>query len=249
MIELQLIEKYKNAYKKLVLLDYDGTLVNYSPLPDKATPPDQLLGVLEKLIRFPQTRVIVITGRRIHDIDNFLGHLPIDIMAEHGALNKVNGKWEKLTQDDGSWKNKVLPLLNRITLTCPNSFVEEKHFSLTWHYRNVETNTGFIHSRELIRLLENVAQSYNLRIIDGKKVVEIVTAEIDKGKAVRQLIEPNDYDGILCIGDDETDEDMFRYLKKYENAVTIKVGKEKTFAKYRLETVEEVILLLEKLSK
>ncbi len=244
MIKTELINKIRKTTNKLILLDYDGTLVNYAPLPDKAIPSEHLLNVLIKLIDNSQTKVIIITGRGHQDIDKFLGHLPMTIIAEHGAMTKENGKWKKQINDDGSWKNKILPLLNTATLTCPKSFIEEKHFSLAWHYRSVETNTGQIHSRELIRIIENVVQSYNLKIMDGNKVVEITTGETSKGKAIQHLIESNSYDCILCIGDDKTDEDMFEYLLKNENAITIKVGKGDTLAKHRLETVEQVLLLL-----
>jgi trehalose 6-phosphate synthase/phosphatase len=244
-----LIDKYKNAGKRLVLLDYDGTMVSYAPLPHQATPSNHLLRILKKLIQTPRTKLVVITGRRVQDIDRFLGHLPIDIIAEHGAMMKHDGKWEKKIKEEPSWKSKVLPLLNKLTMTCPQSFVEEKHFSLTWHYRNVEPNMGLIHSRELIRLLENFIHSYNLKIIDGNKVVEIITTETNKGEAIGYLTDTNSYDCILCIGDDKTDEDMFKYLENYESAITVKVGPGNTAAKYKLETVEEVIAFLEQLSQ
>ena len=247
MIKVELIEKYKNATNKLVLLDYDGTLVDFSPLPEKAIPSEKLLNVLIKLIDEPQTKVMIISGRSHHDIYKFLGHLPIDIIAEHGAMVKENGVWEKQIIDNSSWKNKVLPILNRITLTCPNSFVEEKSFSLAWHYRNAESQSGHTHSRELIRILQSIIPSYNLKILDGNKVVEIMTKEFGKGKAVKKIIEKNNYDYILAIGDDKTDEEMFEFLLQNSNAVTIKVGNENTFAKYKLDNVNDVIGLLEQL--
>jgi len=246
--KLSLIEKYRNATNKLILLDYDGTLVDFSPLPEKAIPSEKVLDILIKLIDKPQTKVIIISGRVHQDIDKFLGHLPIDIIAEHGAMIKENGEWEKQIIDNGSWKNKVIPILNQIILMCPKSFVEEKHFSLTWHYRNSESESGHTHSRELIRILENIIPSYNLKILDGNKVVEIMHKEIGKGKAVKNLVEQNNYDYILSIGDDETDEEMFEFFLNNVNAITIKVGNGSTFAKYKLNNVSDVIMLLEQLS-
>ena len=143
----------------------------------------------------------------------------------------------------------MLPIFDRITLTCPNSFVEEKQYSLTWHYRNALSESGHAHSRELIRTLRDSAFSYNLRIIDGNKIVEVLSKDIDKGKAVRKVMKQKKYDYVLSIGDDQTDEDMFCALSDYDNAYTIKVGKGITFAKYRLASVSEVINLLVQLSK
>lgn len=249
LIKEELIKKYRNATNKLVLLDYDGTLVDYSPIPERAIPSEKLLDVLIKLIEQPQTKIILISGRSNQDIEKLLGHLPIDIIAEHGTTIKENGEWKKQIVDNGSWKNKVLPILKKITLSCPKSFVEEKQFSLTWHYRNAESQSGDNYSRELIRILESIISSYNLKILDGNKVVEIMTTEIGKGKAVKKLVEENNYDYILSIGDDKTDEEMFEFFLHNTNAVTVKVGNGTTVAKYKLNNVNSVISLLEQLSQ
>jgi trehalose 6-phosphate synthase/phosphatase len=241
-------ERYKAALNKLVLLDYDGTLVDFQPLPDRARPSDRLLNALRTIANQPRTTVTIISGRRHYDIDRFLGGLPLKLIAEHGAMVKEDGKWKKQVVDYGLWKRSVMPIFNRITLNCPNSFVEEKEFSLTWHYRNAQPEAGYSHSRELIQALENSARSFHLRIIEGDKIVEVMNRDIDKGKAINKVMEHNDYDYILSIGDDRTDEDMFRVLKNCTNAFTVKVGGGKTLAKYKLESVSEVLSLLDQLA-
>lgn len=248
MIDTDLIKKYKNATNKLILLDYDGTLVTYCPIPEKAIPSEKLLNILIKLVDKPQTKVIIISGRGHHDIDKLLGHLPIDIIAEHGAMIKENGEWKNKIINYGLWKKDVLPLLNRAVLACPKSFIEEKQYSLTWHYREAKPESGYVCSRELIRLLRNILHFYNLKMLDGNKVVEIMSEKIGKGKALKNILEKNNYDYILSIGDDKTDEEMFEFFLHDTNAFTIKVGSGDTFAKYRLDNVNEVIMLLEQLS-
>lgn len=245
-IKADLIERYKKATSKLILLDYDGTLVNYAPIPCKASPPKNLLNILAKLINKPKIKVIIISGRGYQDIDKFLGHLPIDIIAEHGAMIKNNGEWKEQAIDNKLWKKNILPILNQVTLACPNSAVEEKLFSLSWHYRNAES--GYDHSRKLIGLLGNIIYDYKLKILDGNQVVEIMSEEVGKGKTVKKLLEHNKYDYILSIGDDKTDEEMFEYLINDPNADTIKVGNGETFAKYKFDSVDKVIELLKQLS-
>ena len=241
-------EKYKTAANILVLLDYDGTLVDFESIPERAKPSAQLLKILKTLTDKPQTKVVIISGRRQYDIDSFLGDLPINIIAEHGAMIKENGKWRKQVIDYGLWKQSVLSIFERFTLTCPNSFVEEKQYSLTWHYRNAQTELGYEYSRELIRTLSDSVRSYNLRIIDGNKIVELTSNLIDKGKAVKKMLAQNKYDFILAIGDDKTDEDMFRELSENDHAFTIKVGDGETFAKQKVHSVADVIRLLEQLA-
>ncbi len=244
----ELIDKYGKAGKRLVLLDYDGTLVNYELIPDDAILPEHLVDILIKIIDKPGTNVFIISGRSHNDIDKLLGHIPIKIIAEHGAMIKENGHWKNQISDNDQWKKDFFPTFNRITDACPKSFVEEKSFSLTWHYRNAEPELGYECSRELIQLLKGMINSYNLKILDGNKVVEVLTIETGKGSAVKKLFEQNSYDFILSIGDDATDEEMFEFFLHQSNAITIKVGEGVTQARYKLNSISEVASLLKQLS-
>jgi len=247
--ESEIKEKFRNAKNRLVLLDYDGTLVKHTPLPETAILPEHMSDIIIKLVDNPQTKIFIITGRGRSDIDKFLDHIPINIIAEHGAMVKMEGVWKNQIINNLSWKKQIMPVLNQITATCPESYIEEKNFSLTWHYRNADPDLGYSSSRELIRLLQERIHSYNLRILDGNKVVEILTNETGKGTAVKKLFEQNTYDFVLSIGDDATDEEMFEFFLNYSNAITIKVGEGTTFAGYKLESIKEVASLLKKLSE
>jgi trehalose 6-phosphate synthase/phosphatase len=248
-IKTGLIEKYRKAANKLILLDYDGTLVNYSLIPDKAIPSEHLLNVLLKLAGKPKTKVIIISGRAHQEIDKLLGSLPLSIIAEHGALVKENGVWKKQQIENGNWKDAITPLLDKITLKCPGSYIEEKQFSLAWHYRNAESTSGYANSRELINLAEESAPLYDLKTLDGNMVVEIMTREIGKGKAVLKLLEQASYDFILSIGDDATDEEIFELFISDDRFYTIKVGNGNTSAKFKFDSVSDVVLFLKHLSE
>lgn len=236
------------AENKLILLDYDGTLVNFTLVPDYAKPSVRLLNALYKLSRKPWVRIVINTGREYRSIEKLIGHLPIDIVAEHGSMIKENKIWKERIKSNFKWKHEFLPVLNQFTLECEGSFVEEKRFSVAWHYRNVNTMGGYIFSRELIREVKDKIHSHDLKLIDGNKAVEIMISETGKGKITEDLIKQSNYDYILSIGDDVTDEDMFEALKENEDAITIKVGYGKTSAKYRLDDVNSVISLLEQLT-
>jgi trehalose 6-phosphate synthase/phosphatase len=246
--ETEINKKFKNAINRLVLLDYDGTLVNITATPDKAKLTIEITDIIRRLICLPGMEIFIITGRRHEDIDRFLDHIPINIIAEHGAIIKKNGYWKDQEQISDSWKKSVLPVMNKITDACPGSFIEEKIYSLAWHYRNAESDSGNKSSRDLIRLLNNIVGTYDLKILDGNKVVEILSDSIGKGRAVKKLNEQNIYDFVLSIGDDATDEEMFEYFQNSSNAYTIKVGEGETFAKFKLNDISEVISLLKKMS-
>jgi trehalose 6-phosphate synthase/phosphatase len=247
-LRVDLIEKYRKASSRLVLLDYDGTLVSFASLPEKAIPSNHLLDILIKISSTPQTRVIIITGRSYKDIDKLTGHLSIDIVAEHGAVIKEKGKWENQLNEECLWKESVISLLKSFSLRCPGSFVEEKQFSVAWHYRNCAQVSGNKYSRELIGLLEEFGQGRDLKVFDGNMVVEILPGKIGKGEVIKKIIEQNNYGCILSIGDDKTDEEMFSFLSDNVNAVTIKVGEGSTVASYRVKDEIEVVKLLEQIS-
>ena len=242
--EAEIIQKYKNATNRLVLLDYDGTLVNYTIKPDTARLPEHTFDILIDFLDDPKTKIYIITGRRQVDIDRLLNHIPIDIIAEHGAMIKEKGIWRKQLVDNFPWKNEIIPILNRFTVKCPGSFVEEKIFSIAWHYRNADPEMGYADSREIIDLLRRITDSRNLKILDGKKVVEILTKDTGKGRAVKKLIEQNSFDFVLSIGDDATDEEMFEYLLPNPDAFTIKVGEGSTYARHKVKNIGDVVTIL-----
>jgi trehalose 6-phosphate synthase/phosphatase len=248
-LQTGIIDKYKKADKKLVLLDYDGTLVTYRPKPEQALPSESLLDILKRLAGQRETELIIISGRDHADIDSMLGDLPIRIIAGHGAIMKENGLWITRELDDLMWKETIRPVLEHMSLKCPDSFIEDKHFSLAWHYRNTDHKSAYGYSRQLIRQLEKFSEQLGLKILDGNKVVEIMHKEIGKGIAVKNLLAGENYDFILSIGDDVTDEEIFELFTDVREAVTIKVGNGSTHAKYYFSSVEEVVLLLKLLSE
>jgi len=124
----------------------------------------------------------------------------------------------------------------------PGSFIEEKSYSLAWHYRNVSTELGEERARELVDNLKFFSSHHGLQVLSGNKVIEIKNADVNKGKAARELLKEQRYDFILAIGDDATDEDTFRAMPA--RAYTIRVGSALSAAQYYLRSYQEVRALL-----
>ena len=248
MLMTEMIEKYREATSRLFLLDYDGTLVNYFSDPGAAILPESVFHLLANLLDSPSNEVYIITGRSSLEIDRVLNNLPVNIFAEHGAVMRVNGVWKNNISDPCLWKKSLIPALYQVTLKCPGSFVEEKRFSLAWHYRNSDPATGQAISAELMESIKCRVQADNLKILNGNKVIEILKAEVGKGRAVKDLMEHKDFDFILSAGDDATDEEMFEYLAGNRNAFTIKVGNGETCARYKFADIFEVERLLQNLT-
>ena len=122
---------------------------------------------------------------------------------------------------------------------------EEKEFSLVWHYRKVDPEFGLVRVRELKDALLHLTANLSLEVSEGNKVIEIKNAGINKGRAVLRWITKKNWDFILAIGDDWTDEDMFAVLP--ESAYSIKVGLSPSQAKFNVNSWIDVRSLLEEL--
>lgn len=242
-----LLADYNKAQQRLIILDYDGTLMNFHNDPQAVKPDDELMNLLKKLKADPRNKLVVISGRDKTTLDAWLSSLDIDMAAEHGVWLKKENKWKASRNLFKSWKKDVLPILENLVERTPGSFIEEKDYSLAWHYRKIDKDLGEKRIREYRDVLQYLTANLDLQVLEGNKVVEIKNSGVNKGKATASWLRKKHWDFILAIGDDQTDEDIFKVLDN--KAYTIKVGLQQTFASYNLLTVEDVRGLLKELSE
>ncbi|HVK48589.1 MAG TPA: bifunctional alpha,alpha-trehalose-phosphate synthase (UDP-forming)/trehalose-phosphatase [Pseudobacter sp.] len=245
-ITQQLHEEYQHATKRTLLLDYDGTLVPFARLPQEAGPSKELLSVLTSLSADKRNDVVIISGREAVTLEEWLGSLPVTLVAEHGASYRMKGEsWVHSETVSDKWKEEIRPVMQTFVSRCVGSFVEEKKNTIAWHYRNTHPDLGFSRSRELINNLNMLLQNTQLQVLDGNKVVEVRMTGMDKGVMARKLVNEMNPDFVLCIGDDTTDEDMFKALGN--QAHTIKVSNGPTAAQFTVLSQQNVLPLLEEL--
>ena len=122
-----IIHDFEVAAKRAVLLDYDGTLRPFTNIPSRAEPSEEILRLLRDLSTDIRNDIVIISGRDTETLDKWLGHLPLHMVAEHGAFIKnKNGTWEQQSTVQGEWKDQIRPILQLFTTRCAGSFVEEK---------------------------------------------------------------------------------------------------------------------------
>ncbi|MHB1179046.1 MAG: trehalose-phosphatase, partial [Daejeonella sp.] len=218
--------------RRIIFLDYDGTLVNFSPEIHSATPDPDLYNLLIKLSSDPLNFLVLISGRSHQNLEAWFGEMNFDLIAEHGAWQKREGVWESHQGLNDQWKKDILPVLERFVDRTPGAFIEEKDYSLVWHYRKVEKGLGELRTAEMVNNVKYLINDRGLQVLSGNMVVEVKNIEINKGKAALGHIQNKDYDFMMAIGDDHTDEDIFKSLP--DNAITIKVGSNISSARFYL---------------
>jgi len=243
---LPLLKDFKKAKRRLLLLDYDGTLTSFVKDPKKAFPSKEISLLLKKLTELPRTDVVLISGRDQKTLVKWFGKLPIGIVAEHGAaMRGFRSKTFSRKEGPQDWKPGIRAIFKVYCERLVHSFIEEKKFSLAWHYRASDTEQGDNFARDLIDELVNFTANINLQVLRGSKVVEVRMAGVNKGNAALTFISKQKYDFVLSIGDDWTDEDIFEVLPS--DAHSIKVGLTPSAARFNVAGISDVHKLLNRM--
>lgn len=243
----KLVSAYRSAERRLILLDYDGTLMPFASRPEEVAPTPEVRALIAALAGITDNEVVIISGRDRATLESWLGDLDVDIVAEHGVwLRGRREEWVTIEPMSDEWKPRVASLLEMFVDRTPGSFVEEKDFSLVWHYRQVGLEMAATRVLELKDALTSVVSDWGVAVMDGNKVLEIRAANVNKGRAAHRWMCRDDLDFILAIGDDRTDEDVFDAAP--EGAWTVKVGPGPTHARHSVRGVDDVRALLAELS-
>ena len=146
--------------------------------------------------------------------------------------------WHTIGPHSKSWKSSLIPVLLQYADRLPGAFVEEKEFSIAWHYRAADSQHSSRVAAELMDNLMNFTANIDVQVFQENKVLEVRHAGVHKGRAAEYWISRSSYDFILAIGDDWTDEDLFQSLPS--NAYSLRVGMAKTCAKFNLRHPDDV---------
>ncbi len=238
----KLFEKLKLSNNKLIILDYDGTLVNFKDKPELALPDENLIDILNNLSSIKGMDLAIVSGRDKIFLEDNLGKLNISIIAEHGHFfKKKNKNWINLGNIDKVFLDEIHGILQSFSDRTPGTFTEKKESGLVWHFRKTDPELALERVVEIETVLNSLLTD-QFQILNLDKAIEVTSRKFDKGSAVNELTKNKKYDHIVCIGDDVTDENMFKNLN--ENSTTIKVGIKNTQARFYLEDPKAVINLL-----
>jgi trehalose 6-phosphate synthase/phosphatase len=243
-----LLSSYTEAKKRLFLLDYDGTLKAYVKSPDapEARPSAGLRRLLARLAADPHNAVCIVSGRKRTTLKSWFGRLPVTLIAEHGAWMYQDKRWVRTDVSFDEYKKKLWQPLIEYAERTPGASVEEKDFSLVWHYRGVAPELAYMRNTNLKHDLRLLLNGSGIGIYEGNKIIEIKPSTIRKSIKAQEVIRLTNPDFIMCAGDDYTDEDMFKAMP--DSAWTIKVGPGASQAKYHIASVDDMVALLSRLA-
>ncbi len=244
----RLLKEYSRAKSRLIFLDYDGTLVPFYSRPEYAVPSKEVMENLSKLCDDKKNIVIIISGRDKENLEKWFGELNLQIIAEHGAWRfNLEKKWVMNKALKNDWKVNIRQIFELYTDRLPGSFIEEKDYSIAWHYRLADYDQSSDRVKEIIDDLVIYTANHDLQVIRGNKVIEVRNTGINKGDSALEFLNQVESEFILALGDDFTDEDLFIALPK--SAFSIKIGINKSNARFHLKNVYEANKLISKLTE
>jgi trehalose 6-phosphate synthase/phosphatase len=249
--EITEIKKKLKNKKKVLFVDYDGTLVEIQKHPHLAVIEKKILTKLKNIKKKNNVEVCIVSGRPSSFMTKQFKGAGFYLASDHGAkfYSPYRKAWQNLINSNKKkWYNQALKLMRDFEARTPQSFIEQKDASLVWHFRNSPREFGMFQARKLIVELEDAMSHLPLNISMGKMIVEVKPVEANKGFFTSWFLRNTKHtEGAipLCFGDDKTDEDMFMEMK--DRGVTIKVGEGFTNAKYRIKEQNLVVPTIEKL--
>lgn len=247
-ISNKIAKAYQKAEKRILFINYDGTLVDFKENPKHASPTREVKEVLDVLADDQKNELVIVSGRDKDAFDKWFKNKQYSFIAGYGAFTReIGGEWEVMDDINTDWKSLIMPILEFYEDRTPGTFLEEKNYSLVWHYRKADPELGAGRANELKDQLTSLIANHDLEIVEANQSIEIKNSETSKGKAALRKIGNKNYDFILSIGNDWTDEYMFKDLP--DDAITIKVGKTNTIARYSIGNYQNVLDFLKKLTE
>ncbi|KAG6599928.1 alpha,alpha-trehalose-phosphate synthase [UDP-forming] 6-like [Cucurbita moschata] len=255
-----IISTYKRTKSRAILLDYDGTLMPQASI-DKG-PTSKCLETLDTLCRDKKNTVFIVSAKTRKTLAEWFAPCEkLSIAAEHGYFIRLkqDEEWEtSLPVADCCWKQIVQPVMKLYTETTDGSTIEDRETALGWCYEDADPDFGSCQAKELLDHLESVLANEPVTVKSGQSIVEVKPQGVSKGLVAKRLLSamqdkgtPADF--VLCIGDDRSDEDMFKVISSSMAGPSIApraeifactVGKKPSKAKYYLDDPSEIARLM-----
>jgi trehalose 6-phosphate synthase/phosphatase len=122
-----LVQQYRNARQRALILDYDGSLVPFTGDPKLGRPDPELLEILAGLGAEAANALLIVSGRARSDLEAWFGQSPVALVAEHGVcLRTLGGEWRMLRTVNATWMAQIRPILQLYVDRLPGACWKKK---------------------------------------------------------------------------------------------------------------------------
>jgi len=239
----EFLSQVARAPLSALLLDYDGTLAPFSVDRQQAVPYAGLPALLQRIVDTARTRLVIVTGRDAREIGPLLDLQPsLEVWGSHG-LQRL--------KPDGTCEMPQIPLRVAQTLEEARQWLtyqglqdiaEFKPGSVAVHWRALEETAATLLRGRILLGWFPIAERGSLQLLEFDGGVEIRMADLDKGDAVRTVMEEvGDDIPVAYLGDDATDERAFRALGESGLTILVRPQQRRTSAQIWLKPPHELL--------
>lgn len=259
-----IVTDYKNSKSRVILLDYDGTLVPQTTI--NRTPNESVVKIMNALCDDKKNVVFIVSGRGRDSLEKWFSPCQdLGIAAEHGYFMRWtrDEQWQLNNQcSEFGWMQMAKPVMNLYTEATDGSYIETKESALVWHHQDADPGFGSSQAKEMLDHLESVLANEPVCVKSGQQIVEVKPQGVSKGFVAEKILSTltenkRQADFVLCIGDDRSDEDMFEgiadimrrsIVDPQTSLYACTVGQKPSKAKYYLDDTNDVLNMLEALA-
>jgi trehalose 6-phosphate phosphatase len=230
----------------ILLLDYDGTLAPFQTERRQAYPYPQVIPILESILKCDRSRVVIITGRPVAEMEPLLSPLRnIEIWGSHGLEHLLA---------NGTYRQTTIAPETAASLSQAESFLiaaglahitEIKPGGIAVHWRGLPDGEVEKVRSCAEKSLSVFAEQPELKLLKFEAGVELRVAHPNKGDAVTSILSGLEQPQVAYLGDDLTDEDAFRILNPHGFTVLVRPEYRATSARIWLRPPHELVSFLE----
>ncbi|KAL2124930.1 hypothetical protein VTJ04DRAFT_1295 [Mycothermus thermophilus] len=269
-----LIHQYQRTERRLFILDFEGTLVNWGPV-NQIIPvsPQRTLDVLNDLLLDERNTIYVMSGRRPEELDRIFRRVPnLGLIAENGCFLKDCGsnEWTEMADPEQirSWKESVRPILTYYLERTPGAEIEERRCSLIFHYKSAEDyEAAQRQATDAASHINDACEEQRVHAIPMEGCVLVEPIDWTKTTAAQKIFadledkmgpdeqHKSPVDFLAVIGDGREDEKVFKWANTLgeegvvKEVVTVSLGNRNTEATATMtQGVSGVLIALQKLA-
>ena len=245
-LAFEITDRIQQANKLRLFLDYDGTLADFAPTPDDILPDPEVIDLLTSLRNRSETKVSVISGRRLSHVRALLPVPGITLAGTYGIeIYSADGiQYDRLVREEiRPTLDRIKPVWESLIRDQNGFYLEDKGWSLAIHARYADDKT----SRAVMKAahtstLESI-DAEKFKILGGDKFIEIGPLQANKGLTVEYFLSRDPWESSISVfvGDDDKDEEAFKVVNKYGGeSVVVTTEQRVTAANWRLSSPSEV---------